>query len=85
MALIGVLLGEVLDALQADETAAHTVNEQRDAETRRVDNRVWADEQTHDLQRWLGAPDQVDFTTEDTPGFHKGVYDPLEEEWREEW
>jgi len=79
MALLGVLIGEVLDAFQADETTAHTVNQQRSEAAREADHAEWADRQTFNLHEWLSNPDEVDFTTEDTPGFHSGIYDPTEE------
>lgn len=79
MALIGVILGEILDAAQADETAAHTIHQQRSDEAREVDDREHAERQTDDLQEWLAAPDQVDFTPVDTPVFAGGWYQPTKE------
>jgi len=77
MSLFGLILAQVVDALQADGTTAHTVHAQRSEEAREVDNREFADRQTDDLQEWLAAPDETDFVTKDTPAFHTGIYDPI--------
>lgn len=77
--LLGLLLGEVLDALQTDETAANTVHQQRTEEARDVDEAEMAARQTDDLHEWLASPDDRDFTTVDTPMFANGVYEPTKE------
>ena len=76
---LGVLTGELLDAFQGEETTAKVVHAQRSEEAREVDNREFAERQTHDIQEWLEAPDKVDFGTVDNPAFHRGQYEPWAE------
>lgn len=79
MAFLSVIIGEILDSLQGDETAANVTHTHRSDEAREVDDREWADHQTTDIHEWLQAPDEVDFTPVDTPAFASGTYDPSKE------
>jgi len=50
MALFGLLLAQIVDALQADEQTARTVHKQRNSGVQQNDNAEWSDEQTMDVE-----------------------------------
>lgn len=75
----GVLLGQVLGAFQSDEAIANATYAVRSEASREADDGEWADFQTTDIQEWLTAPEERDFTPVDTPAFTSGVYDPVGE------